>query len=259
MINAGGLIGALIQGGLNSVAEGRLQNALGQGGLGDILNKALGGAQGAGGAAGGIGDVLGNVLGDKSAGMGNAALGGLIGGLFGGGGGIGGMARGGVMAALGMLAVNALKDYLAQKAAADPSQAADVQLTAGLRQPETAEEQQRVQDIALLTLKAMINAAKADGQVDAEELERITGRVQEGGAQEEELAFLRQELAAPIDTDAIVNAVGGNLQVAAQVYAASLLAIKMDTPAEQEYMQSLGERLGLEQGTRGEIQKLLGV
>ena len=258
MINAGGLIGALIQGGLNSVAEGRLQNALGSGGLGqvgDILGKVLGGAQG---ASGGIGDILGNALGNKSEGMGTAALGGVLGGLVGGGGGLGGMAKGGVMAALGMLAVNALKDYMAQQAS-NPAQASDAQLTAGLREPVNEQEQEKVQNIALLILKAMINAAKADGQVDQEEMERITGRMQEGGAQEDELAFLRQELASPMDMDSIVGAAGGNLQVAAQIYAASLLAIKADTPAEQAYIQELGEKLGLVEGARGEIHKMLGV
>ncbi|MBU0501134.1 MAG: tellurite resistance TerB family protein [Gammaproteobacteria bacterium] len=258
MTNVGGLLGTLIQGGFNSLAEGRLQNALGPDGLGqmgDILGKVLGGAQG---ATGNIGDILGNALGNKSEGMGTATLGGVIGGLFGGGGGVGGMARGGVMAALGMLAVNALKDYMAQKAE-DPAQAAAVKLTAGLREPENEEEQQRVQDITLLTLKAMINAAKADGQIDAEEMQRITGRAQEGGADEDELALLRQELAAPLDIDAIVNGANGDLQVGAQIYAASLLAIKVDTPAEQAYIQELGEKLGLAEGARGEMHKMLGV
>ncbi len=162
------------------------------------------------------------------------------------------------MAALGMLAVNALKDYMAQQAA-DPAQASDAQLTAGLREPMNEQEQEKVQNIALLILKAMINAAKADGQVDQEEMERITGRMQEGGAQEDELAFLRQELASPMDMDSIVGAAGGNLQVAAQIYAASLLAIKADTPAEQAYIQELGEKLGLVEGARGEIHKMLGV
>ena len=37
-------------------------------------------------------------------------------------------------------------------------------------------------------------------------------------------------------------------EVRAQVYAASLLAIKVDTPAEKQYMQDLARGLGLDGG-----------
>jgi uncharacterized membrane protein YebE (DUF533 family) len=49
----------------------------------------------------------------------------------------------------------------------------------------------------------------------------------------------------PMETEAIVALAKGNPQLAAELYAASLLAIKVDTPAEQEYMKTLGNSLGL--------------
>lgn len=279
MINAGNLIGALMKDGLNNVGAERLQNAFGaegmaKSGLGDILDSVLGGGQQGGadlgsmlgnalggnksGAAGGINDILGSVLGGgKAEGAGAAALGGVIGSIFGEGQSIGGAAKGGAMAVLGMLAFNALKKYLGDKMS-DPQQASSMQLMAGLREPDNDDEKQAVEDFEQLILKAMINAAKADGQIDASEMEKIVGRLQQDGADDGDLQFIREQLSSPMDTDGIVNAVN-NMQAAAQIYAASLLAIKLDTPAEQQYINELAERMGLPQGARDEMHGMLAV
>ena len=259
MINAGSLIGALMEGGLNSGAGARLQNAMGPKGLGQPgVADLLGNLLGAGQSGGGLGGMLGSVLGGgKSAGLGNAAIGGVLGSIFGGGGGVGGVAKGGAMAVLGMLAVNALKGYMADKSG-DPGQQANMQLMAGLREPESETEQQQVQDLAMLIVRAMVNAAKADGQVDRDELDKILGRLQKSGADAADMDFVRQELSAPMDTDAIIAAVT-DPQVAAQVYAASLLAISVDTDAERIYIDRLGEGLGLPMEARNQIHSSLGI
>ncbi|MES9963830.1 MAG: tellurite resistance TerB family protein [Candidatus Sedimenticola sp. 20ELBAFRAG] len=274
MINAGNIIGALMEGGLNSAGGARLQNALGprglgQDGMGDLLGNILGGGQGGdlgnmlsnalgGGKSGGLDDMLGGVLGGgRSEGLGSAALGGLLGGLFGGGGGMGGAAKGGAMAVLGMLAINALKGYLGDKAV-DPAQLSNMQLLAGLREPETSRERQQVEDLGLLTVDAMINAAKADAEVDEQEMQKIIGRLQESDADESELDYLRKALSGPMDTNAIVSRVD-DPQVAAQVYTASLFAISVDTDAERIYVNDLAHRLGLPQDVRDEIHAALGL
>jgi hypothetical protein len=58
--------------------------------------------------------------------------------------------------------------------------------------------------LAETLIVAMIAAAKADGHIDAEERGRIYHRLEEGGLQAEEIAFLQRELTEPVDMDRIV-------------------------------------------------------
>lgn len=94
---------------------------------------------------------------------------------------------------------------------------------------------------------AMIAAAKADGHIDAEERGRIYQRLEEGGLQPEEVAFLQHELTEPVDMERIV-AGAVNKEAAVEIYAASVMAIRKDTPQEQAYLDTLAERLKLEPG-----------
>ena len=48
-------------------------------------------------------------------------------------------------------------------------------------------------------------------------------------------------------------------ELAVQVYAASLLAIKVDTPAERNYIEELGQALGLSPQVTATIQQSLGM
>ena len=52
----------------------------------------------------------------------------------------------------------------------------------GLLEPQTKADQQELEQRAELVLKAMINAAKADGQIDQKEIQCIAGKLQEAGA-----------------------------------------------------------------------------
>lgn len=99
------------------------------------------------------------------------------------------------------------------------------------------------QKVAAATIIAMIQAAKADGHVDDAERAAILGRIGtlEGAAR----AFLDTELAAPVDI-ARVAALATTPQEAAHLYAASLLAIDPDQPAEKAYLAALAEKLGLD-------------
>lgn len=106
---------------------------------------------------------------------------------------------------------------------------------------------------AVSLLSAMIAAAKADGHVDAEEQSRIFEKIGEAGLDAEAKAFLMDELSAPLDLDKIVNA-ARSPEEAAEIYAASRLAINPDHPAEKAYLQMLAARLGLEEGLLQEIE-----
>ncbi len=264
MFNMSDLLDAFTQSGMTKSTDQRMKNALSAGGkapesllsglsgggLGDALSKMLGG----GGS--GIGGMLGNVLNDagrKVGGNRNLAVGGigaLAGALLGGGGrSIRGALGGGVMALLGAMAFSALKKGDQQ----------DVQVPVGLQEAKTPAEKEAVDREAGLIFQAMINAAKADGQIDKDEVNRIVGKLGEMGMAKEAQDYVLAEMQKPMDTDALVNAAAGRSELAAQLYAASLLAIEVDTPAEKAYLKSFGERLGLNSATTSALEKVLNV
>jgi hypothetical protein len=109
---------------------------------------------------------------------------------------------------------------------------------------------------ARLLIIAMVNAAKADGTIDPDERARILGRLAEHGSGEAERAHLEEEMARPLDIDRLVSQVRDPV-LAAQVYAASLLAIDPDTPAEKAYLAMLAARLNLDPGVVRELESRL--
>lgn len=102
----------------------------------------------------------------------------------------------------------------------------------------------------LTLLRAMIAAAKADGQVDAAESQQILAQVGRANLSADEKAFLLDELAQPLNLDALLAGVR-TPQQAAEVYAASRLVIAEASAAEQAYLGLLAARLNLDpQATR---------
>jgi uncharacterized membrane protein YebE (DUF533 family) len=213
---------------------GRNESVLGEGGQ-DMLDKAK--------------DLL--KSGDKRVigGIG-AALGVLL------GGGIKGGIGGALMAVLGTTAYNALNKgkSIQEKMANQREQ----DLPVGMRPPETLDEAELLERRALLALKAMVSASKADGQIDQRERERILDKLKDAGADEETRRFVAEEAAAPLDIDALVREVPDQ-QTAAQVYAASLLAINVDTAAERAYLRDLSTKLGLSGEAVASLHGVLGV
>lgn len=95
-----------------------------------------------------------------------------------------------------------------------------------------------------LLVRAMIEAAKSDGAIDPEERRRILTVLKDAGALETDRQALLHAMETPLDMDGLVARVD-TPELAAEVYAASLLAIKDDTPAQQRYLAHLAERLKL--------------
>lgn len=280
----GNLLGQILQQGMAQQGRQRLEHAAGAGGIGDLLGTVLGGqAGGRGAAAGGLADALGGLLGGGGrAGGGAAATGGLgdlLGGMLGGGGG-GGRAggnplgdllggalggalggRGGAsasrgqgntgMAILATIAMAALKNWTdgqrAQAAFAGKESGFSAQELAAVSAPETEQ----------LILRAMVSAAKADGQVSEDEIQRIIGKINDDGVSADEKRFLIEALRQPLDMAGLIADVP-NPVVAAEVYAASLLAIELDTPAEAAYLRQLGSGLGLDAATISRLHQITG-
>lgn len=100
------------------------------------------------------------------------------------------------------------------------------------------------QDFAMVLVKAMIAAARADGQIDATERAVILDKVKLSGMGQEAEAFLTGELSRPLDLDDLVShAVTEEQKV--ELYTASRLTINPETRAERGYLDLLAGRLGL--------------
>lgn len=272
------LLGTLAKAGMSQSANKRMRGSMGggNGSLIDVLGGMLGGAQGQGSQGGGVlgqvleqlakaqaparsgarqGGGLGNVLEQLGRNVGNnrtlatGGLGSLAGAIFGGGSkSMRGAVGGGLLALLGTLAMQAL-----QNAGKKP------QVPMGLVEPQNEAEVQEVENQARIIVEAMINAAKADGQISQDEVQRIAGRLQESEADEETLQFVLAEMRKPMQTQALIDAVAGRQELAAEVYAASLLAIEVDTPQERQYLDQLGLALGLEPAVTRHLEEAFAV
>ncbi len=93
-----------------------------------------------------------------------------------------------------------------------------------------------------LMLRAMIQAAKADGEIDAAEKAKLTDTLG-ADASPEDIAFLKEQLGAKLDPEALAKDTPDAQKT--QVYAASLMAITVDTPNEAEYLDRLAKAMGL--------------
>ncbi|WP_137157656.1 tellurite resistance TerB family protein [Rhizobium sp. FKL33] len=102
-------------------------------------------------------------------------------------------------------------------------------------------------DFALILVRAMISAARADGHIDDAERQAILGKVRLAGLDPDAEAFLSAELSNPVDLDAIIGAAKTESQKV-ELYTASRIAIDPDTRAERGYLDLLAGRLGLADG-----------
>ncbi len=273
MVDAIKILGSLLGSGVLSKGSGNsalgtlltsaLSSAMGggrSGGAADILGGLLGGGQSSG-SAGGLGSMLGGLLSGggqqqpapQGGGMADI-LGGLLGGGQGGhqtqtgnglGGALGNLLGGGQTgsngAALGDLLSGALAKY-------GQGQAVGAQLTNDQVLPNAVDTQEAEQQ-AMVLIRAMINAAKSDNQIDDTEREKILSRLD--GLSQTELAFIRTELESPLDVDDFIHSVPRGMEQ--QVYTVSLMAIDLDTQSEARYLHQLAQGFNLDPQTCNEI------
>jgi uncharacterized membrane protein YebE (DUF533 family) len=110
---------------------------------------------------------------------------------------------------------------------------------------------------ALLMVRAMIAAANADYAVDETERDRILEALDGSGASDEERRFVLAELEAPLDLATLAGQVTSP-DLARQVYAASRMAIDVDSPAERNYLARLAGRLGLTEDQVAALEAMVG-
>jgi hypothetical protein len=107
---------------------------------------------------------------------------------------------------------------------------------------------------AKLMIRAMIQAARADGEIDADEQATIMAHLKD--ATPDEIAFVKAELAAPVDIAGLAAATGEAMR--AQVYGGALMVVKGQNPAEEAYLSQLGAALGLTADQRAAIHAAMG-
>ncbi|HSP24036.1 MAG TPA: tellurite resistance TerB family protein [Saliniramus sp.] len=256
-----------------------LEGFLGQGAsLGQGGSGSTGSAQAPGGAQ--IKDMIGRGLsGLPSAGGG---LGGMTGGLAGGAaaGGLIALLMGskkarkmggtaltyGGLAVVGGLAYKAWSDYKAnqQGGSQGPVQQGTLQQGSPVSVPQlpappagsafdlTSQRDAEGADMRLTLVRAMISAANADGHIDQNEHAQIQQQIQTMELAADEKAFLFDQLNAPSDPIAIARLSGGEEQ-SAEIYLASALALDVDTPEEQRYLERLADALRLPAALRAEL------
>lgn len=210
------------------------------GGIGKTLEglTGSGGPQQAGGM-GGLGDMLGQLTGGGSPSQGMGGLGGMLGQLTGGGGaaagGLGGLGAllGGLGGARGGSAGGGLEALLNRDNPAN----------------EPDEE-----EVAKLMMRAMTQAARADGDLDADEKAKLVDAVSDGDPKS--VQTLQSILREPVDAAQLASDTPQGLET--QVYTMSVNAITPDNQAEAQYLHDLANGLGIAPDTANQIHDSLG-
>ena len=200
----------------------------------------------------GVADLLRGLFGGASGQQQASSAGGMLESLLGGGQGGGG----------GNLLGNLLKAAVVKKMAGAGG-GSPMDMLSGLlggaqseSEPEiSAPQRQAANEQATILIRAMCCAAKCDGQIDQQEQENILGRL--GELDQQEIDFVRQELSSPLDVHAFAREVPR--EMAPQVYALSIMTVKVDTRQEVAYLRQLAEGLGLDQSTLDAIHQQAGV
>ncbi len=186
------------------------------------LGKMMGGSKG--GSGGGIGDLLGGLVGGKSAGT-KGGLGGILDSL----GGSKGRNQEGNQGGFGDLFGNAMQGK---------------EINASSEQEQQAE----------IMLRAMINAAKSDGNISEDEQRKITEHL--GDVSREEAEFVRKEINAPLDTKGFIQSIPRGMEQ--QVYLMSLMAIDLDSNEEAHYLDQLAKGLNISKDVCNQIHAKVG-
>jgi len=230
-------MGAIAARGVGKLMGGRG----GSSGLVGTLSGLLGGAGGAAALSG----LLGGGGGQKDSGQQGGGLGALLGGAGGQqGGGLGGL-------------LSSLSGAGQQEQGSSEQQSGGLGglLNDALQGKESAQPTQNQEQQAEVMLRAMISAAKSDGEIDAEEQRKITEHL--GDVSTEELELVRQIMKEPQDLPRLISSVPAGMEQ--QVYLMSLLAINLDSKPEAQYLDQFAKGLNINEQQCNEIHAKLGV
>lgn len=231
------------RGGMRGVRDmlAQTQNASGRGGSGARSGGGLGGLMaslGGGGSSasgGGLGGLLG-ALGGGAGGMGASGVGASSLGRSGMGGGTGGASMGGMGGGLAGL-LGGLAAMAGGGAAASAMPQDD---DARLRMAEAGPQDEAT---AAAMIRAIGQAVRADGEIDAEERRILDELIGDADTDEDRRAVDRA-LSEPVNPEALARDVPRGHE--SEVYAAALTAIDPDHPGEKDFLRRFATALALE-------------
>lgn len=121
-------------------------------------------------------------------------------------------------------------------------------------QPQWTAKEEAMNEQAKVLVRAMVAAAKSDGQVSREEQDNILKQLDH--VSQEEIDFLRAEFNRPVDVRDLTWSVPKGMEE--QVYAISLLAIDLDEQKEAEFLADLAHGLRLDTARCNDIHRQYG-
>ncbi len=234
------VLGGLTGGGDGAASGGAAQQTGGMGGLSDIMGQLGGGGAAGASGSGGLGGLLGGLTGG-AAGSSGGGMGDMLSQLTGGSGG------GGAAAAGGLGGLGALLGGLAGARGGSGG------LEALLNQDNPAAEPDE-EEVAVLMLRAMTQAARADGEVDPQERESLIELLRSGDP--DNVQLVQDIMSQPVDPAALAADTPAGLET--QVYTMSVNAITPNNQAEAAYLHTLAEALGISPETANQIHDGIG-
>ncbi|WP_095590742.1 DUF533 domain-containing protein [Actibacterium ureilyticum] len=121
-------------------------------------------------------------------------------------------------------------------------------------EPETTPSRHHEEQAGLM-LKAMLQAAKSDGKIDAAEKEKLLGHLGTD-ITPQEIQYVNDLLAEPVDVDALAKATPRGME--SQIYLMSVMGIDLDNRNEAQYLHQLASALGIDQASVNHIHDQLG-
>ncbi|WP_237217903.1 DUF533 domain-containing protein, partial [Falsiroseomonas oryziterrae] len=109
---------------------------------------------------------------------------------------------------------------------------------------------------ALLMVRAMVAAAKADGSVDAQERAAIAGQLDAAGLSAEERDFVLADFDRPLTPEALAREARDPM-LKARLYAAAFAAMGEITPPERAWLDALAKALKLDKAAAAAIEARL--
>ena len=178
---------------------------------------------------------------------GSGGLGDMLGGLMGGSKGSTSTTQGGGMGDL-------LGNLLGDKSTASTNNSNGLgDLLSSALAGKTVDPTPTQEEQAKIILKAMINAAKADGNIDKEEQAKIIEYI--GEVTPAEIEFVKAEMDAPLDLQGVINNAKG---IEGEVYLSSLMTINLDSQEEARYLDQLAKGLNISQQASNDFHERMG-
>lgn len=159
---------------------------------------------------------------------------------------VGPLAKYGTLAALGTVAFKTYKNWQANSGDATAT-----------GQPVGELQGDELQTRSEKIIRAMIAAAKADGHIDAAELDNIHKQINEFDLDDDFSRMLQAELDRPLSAKQIAS-VADSPSTAAEMYLASLMVVDSDNEPERAYLDELACELGLSNDLTRQIELVAG-